>query len=141
MTGPSGAYVNATSAERHELPRTRLSLYYLVGYTLPVGLALMFAPQLTMQLLFSNHVYDDLGLRIGGVFLFSLGLIVVGMIVREVSRAYVITLFVRAFIIAALLTLFTQYRDPALLATSAVVTIGWILTFLGWRKDAAEQRG
>ena len=101
----------------------------------------MFAPQLTMRLLFSNHVYDDLGLRIGGVFLFSLGLIVVGMIVREVSRAYVITLFVRAFIIAALLTLYTQYGDPALLATSTVVTIGWILTFLGWRKDTAEQRG
>ncbi len=121
--------------------RVNLSLYYLAGYTLPVGLALMFVPQLTMQLLFSNHVYDDLGLRIGGVFLFSLGLIVAGMIIREVSRAYVITLFVRAFIITALLTLFIQYRDPALLATSTVVTIGWILTFLGWRKDTAEQRG
>jgi hypothetical protein len=140
MIALSSTSVNATSAIRYELPKTRLSLYYLAGYTLPVGLSLMFVPQLTMQLLFSNHVYDDLGLRIGGVFLFSLGLIVVGMIVREVSRAYVITLFVRAFIIAALLTLFTQYRDPALLATSAVVTIGWILTFLGWRKDT-EQRG
>lgn len=141
MTTLSTTLANATSANCHELPRTRLSLYYLAGYTLPVGLALMFAPQLTMQLLFSNHVYDDLGLRIGGIFLFSLGLIVVGMIVREVSRAYVITLFVRAFIIAALLTLYTQYGDPALLATSTVVTIGWILTFLGWRKDTAEQRG
>jgi hypothetical protein len=140
MIALSSTSVNPTSAKRCELPRTRLSLYYLAGYTLPVGLSLMFVPQLTMQLLFSNHVYDDLGLRIGGVFLFSLGLIVVGMIVREVSRAYVITLFVRAFIIAALLTLFTQYRDPALLATSAVVTIGWILTFLGWRKDS-ERRG
>jgi hypothetical protein len=94
-----------------------------------------------MQLLFSNHVYDDLGLRIGGVFLFAIGLIVAGMIIREVSRAYVVTLFVRAFIITALLTLYTQYGDPALLTTSTVVTIGWILTFLGWRKDTAEQRG
>ena len=141
MTALASTSVTATSAKHHELPRTRLSLYYLAGYTLPVGLALMFVPQLTMQLLFSNHVYDDLGLRIGGVFLFSLGLIVAGMIIREVSRAYVITLFVRAFIITALLTLFIQYRDPALLATSTVVTIGWILTFLGWRKDTAEQRG
>ena len=97
--------------------------------------------QMTMQLLFSNHVYDDLGLRIGGVFLFAIGLIVAGMIIREESRAYAVTLFVRAFIITALLTLYTQYGDPALLATSTVVTIGWILTFLGWRKDTAEQRG
>jgi len=141
MTALSATISNATSAKSHELPRTRFSLFYLAGYTLPVGLALMSVPQMTMQLLFSNHVYDDLGLRIGGVFLFSLGLIVAGMIVREIPRAYVITLFVRAFIITALLTLFVQYRDPALLATSTVVTIGWILTFLGWRKDTAEQRG
>ena len=62
MTALSSTSVTATSAKHHELPRTRLSLYYLAGYTLPVGLALMFVPQLTMQLLFSNHVYDDLGL-------------------------------------------------------------------------------
>jgi hypothetical protein len=141
MNALSTTIVNATSAKRHELPRTRLSLYYLVGYTLPVGLALMFLPQMTMQLLFSNHVYDDLGLRIGGVFLFAIGMIAAGMIIREVSRAYVVTLFVRAFIITALLTLYTQYGDPALLTTSTVVTIGWVLTFLGWRKDTAEQRG
>jgi hypothetical protein len=141
MSALSATIANATSTKRRELPRTRLSLYYLAGYTLPVGLALMFVPHKTMQLLFSNHVYDDLGLRIGGVFLFALGLIVVGMIIRELSRAYTLTLFVRAFIITALLTLYAQYGDPALLTTSAVVATGWILTFLGWRKDTAEQRG
>lgn len=141
MTTLSTTITHATSAERYELPWTRLSLFYLVGYTVPVGLALMFVPQTTMQLLFSNHAYDDLGLRIGGVFLAAIGLIVAGMIIREETRAYAVTLFVRAFIIAALLTLYTQYGDPALLVTSSVVTIGWILTFLGWRKDTAEQRG
>ena len=54
------------SAKSHELPRTRLSLYYLVGYTLPVGVALMFVPQTTMNLLLTNHAYDDLGLRMFG---------------------------------------------------------------------------
>jgi hypothetical protein len=69
---------NDTSAESHELPRTRLSLYYLVGYTLPVGVALMFVPQMTMKLLLTNHAYDDLGLRMFGVLLFSLGLLAAG---------------------------------------------------------------
>jgi hypothetical protein len=41
MNALSTTIVNATSAKRYELPRTRLSLYYLVGYTLPVGLALI----------------------------------------------------------------------------------------------------
>jgi hypothetical protein len=33
MSAISTAIGNDTSAESHELPRTRLSLYYLVGYT------------------------------------------------------------------------------------------------------------
>jgi hypothetical protein len=130
-----------TSAKRHELPRTRLSLYYLVGYTLPVGVALMFVPQMTMSLLFTNHAYDDLGLRMFGVLLFSLGIIASGMIVNKASRVYTVTLFVRGFIIAALFVLYSQYGDPALLAINLVVIVGWALTFLSWRKDKAEERG
>jgi hypothetical protein len=67
-------------------------------------------------------------------------MIAAGMIIQKGSRAYVVTLFVRAFIITALLTLYTLYGDPALLTTSTVVTIGWILTFIGWRKDTADAR-
>jgi len=129
-----------TSAKRHAVPRTRLSLYYLVGYTLPVGVALMFVPQMTMSLLFTNHAYDDLGLRMFGVLLFSLGMVASGMIINNASRAYPVTLFVRGFIIAALFVLYTQYGDPALLVIDLVVTVGWALTFLGWRKDKAEER-
>jgi hypothetical protein len=131
---------NDTSAESHELPRTRLSLYYLVGYTLPVGVALMFVPQMTMKLLLTNHAYDDLGIRMFGVLLFSLGLLAAGLIINKASRVYTGTLFVRGFIIAALFVLYSQYRDPALLAINLVVAVGWTLTFLSWRKDKAEER-
>jgi uncharacterized protein YjeT (DUF2065 family) len=137
--------LNTTSSrsglgERREMPRMRLSMFYLAGYLLPVGLLLMFVPQLTMKLLQTNHAYDDLGLRMGGVFLFALGMIVVSMIVNHAAEMYSTTLFVRAFIIASLLVLFGIYRDPALLAISAVVIIGWVLTFISWRKDTATAR-
>ena len=128
-----------TSAKSHELPRTRLSLYYLVGYTLPVGVALMFVPQTTMNLLLTNHAYDDLGLRMFGVLLFSLGMVVWGMIITKASHVYPVTLMVRGFIIVALLVLYSQYGDPALLAIDLVVTVGWALTFLSWRKDKAGE--
>ena len=141
MNSLSTTIGNDTSAESHELPRTRLSLYYLVGYTLPVGAALMFVPQMTMSLLLTNHAYDDLGLRMFGVLLFSLGIITFGLIINKASRVYTGTLLVRGFIIAALFVLYSQYRDPALLAISLVVIVGWTLTFLSWRKDTAEQRG
>jgi hypothetical protein len=116
-------------------------LYYLVGYTLPVGVALMFVPQTTMNLLLTNHAYDDLGLRMFGVLLFSLGIIASGMIINKASSVYLVTLFVRGFIIAALFVLYSLYGDPALLAVNLVVTVGWALTFLSWRKDKAEERG
>jgi hypothetical protein len=141
MTALSTTIANVTSAKRHELPRTRLSLYYLVGYTLPVGVALMSVPQMTMKLLLTNHAYDDLGLRMFGVLLFSLGILASGLIVNKASSVYTGTLLVRGFIIAALFVLYSQYRDPALLAINLVVTVGWTLTFLSWRKDKAEERG
>ena len=141
MSAISATIGNNTSAEIHELPRTRLSLYYLVGYTLPVGVALMFVPQMTMKLLLTNHAYDDLGLRIFGVLLFSLGILAFGLIVNKASRVYTGTLLVRGFIVAALFVLYSQYRDPALLTINLVVMVGWTLTFLSWRKDTAEQRG
>ncbi|MGY4427890.1 hypothetical protein ACVWWO_000367 [Bradyrhizobium sp. F1.13.1] len=115
MSAISTTIGNDTSAESHELPRTRLSLYYLVGYTLPVGVSLMFVPQTTMNLLLTNHAYDDLGLRMFGVLIFSLGIIAFGLIINKASRVYTVTLFVRGFIIAALFVLYSQYagREPA----------------------------
>ena len=141
MTALSRTIGNATSTNSHELPRTRLSLYYLLGYTLPVGVALMSVPQLTMKLLLTNHAYDDLGLRMFGVLLFSLGILASGLIINKASSVYTGTLLVRGFIIAALFVLYSQYQDPALLVINLVVTVGFTLTFLSWRKDKAEERG
>ena len=95
----------------------------------------------TMSLLLTNHAYDDLGLRMFGVLLFSLGIIASGMIINKASSVYPVTLFARGFIIAALFVLYSQYGDPALLAVNLVVTVGFALTVLSWRKDEAEERG
>jgi uncharacterized protein YjeT (DUF2065 family) len=128
----------SSSEPARHYPMMRLSMFYLAGYPLPVGLLLIFAPQLTMKLLLTNHNYDDLGLRMGGVFLFAIGMIVVSMIINQVPRMYLTTLFVRAFITISLLVLYGIYRDPALLAISVVVMIGWMLTFISWRRNAAQ---
>ena len=140
MTALSTTIAHPASADRHELPRTRLSLYYLLGYTLPVGVALMSAPQTTMKLLLTNHAYDDLGLRMFGVLLFSLGILTLGLIVNKASSVYTGTLIVRSFIIAALFVLYSQYHDPALLVINLVVSVGFTLTLLSWRRDKADER-
>ena len=69
----------------------QLGMFYLAGYLLSVGFLLMFIPQMTMNLLLTNHTYDDLGLRMGGVFLFAIGMIVVSMIINDASRMFLTT--------------------------------------------------
>src|SRR5207247_735630 len=58
--------------EPSRMPRTRLSLFYLIGYLVPSGLAFLLAPQLTLKLLFSNGSYGDVMPRLVGVFILTL---------------------------------------------------------------------
>ena len=60
--------------------RTRLSLFYLAGYLIPAGLALLLAPQFALRLLFSNRDYGDVMPRLVGVLLIVVGIIVVKII-------------------------------------------------------------
>ena len=48
------------------MKRTRLSLYYLIGYLVPGGLALLAFPRLTLKLFFSNTDYGDVLPRLVG---------------------------------------------------------------------------
>jgi hypothetical protein len=119
-------------------PMMRLGMFYLAGYLLSVGYLLMFIPQMTMNLLFTNYHLRRLGFTDG--WCVSLrdrhGRRVhdyqrrVENVSDDVVRARLITI--------SLLVLYGIYRDPALLVISAVVIIGYILTFIGWRKDTAE---
>ena len=46
-----------------------------------------------LQRLLTSHTYDDLGLRLGRVFLFALGMIVTSMIINQASKMFSMTLF------------------------------------------------
>jgi hypothetical protein len=49
------------------MKRTHLSLYYLVGYLLPAGIALIAAPKVALKLLLSNGNYGDVLPRLLGM--------------------------------------------------------------------------
>src|SRR5262249_19295087 len=53
---------------------TRLSLYYLCGYLILGGVALLFFPALSLRLLLSNGAYGDVMPRLVGMLLAGLGL-------------------------------------------------------------------
>src|SRR5687767_14527229 len=115
--------------------RTRLSLFYLAGYSLPSGLALIAAPQLVTKLLFSNGTYPDVIIRMVGVPLASLGVFIVQLIRHRVEALYSTTLLVRVFIITCLLGLFAESRDPMFLSLVGVVGFGFVFTLVSWLAD------
>jgi hypothetical protein len=110
------------------LPRTHLSLYYLAGYLIPVGLALMVAPQTSMALLFSNQQYHSAFPRLAGVLLLSLGIIVAQVIRLKLDKLYPVTLLVRSIIAPWLLWIYIESGNPLFLMMLAVVAFGLVLT-------------
>ena len=57
--------------------RTRLSLWYVVGYLFPVGLGLVFAPQVILKIFFSNQQYGDAFPRFTGLLMVTMASVIV----------------------------------------------------------------
>jgi len=110
------------------MTKTRLSLYYLAGYLIPAGLALMFVPGFALKLLFSNGNYGDFFPRLTGVVLFALGVLIVQIIRHKVEALYSTTVIVRIAILSMLLFLYFSSKDPFFLVIAGVVGLGMILT-------------
>jgi len=121
---------------------THLSLYYLVGYLIPSGLAVLLAPDLTFQLLFSNSngAYGDVLPRLAGAILLALGLLVFQIVRHRVEQLYVTIIYVRLILLAILVGLFLYSRDPFFISLFVVVGIGVVLTTLGYIRDRQSQK-
>jgi len=119
--------------------RTYLSLYYLAGYLIPVGLSLMFFPLQLIKLLFSNRQYDDMFPRLVGVLLLSLGIIIVQIIRLKLEVLYPTTLIVRSIITPTLFCVYLYSGDPLFLVMTGVLAFGLILTGTCYILDRSEK--
>jgi hypothetical protein len=115
--------------------RTRLSLYYLAGYLLVGGVALLLAPRETLKFLLSNGDYGDVFPRLAGMLASGLGLSILGIIRARSEAQYPNTLMVRAYFIICLATLYWMSQDPFFLVVFAVVALGAVLTFTAYLAD------
>lgn len=111
------------------LPKTRLSLYYLVTYLTLTGLALMIAPAWTLKkALFATHEYDDAMPRFAGILMLALGMVVSQVIRFRVSQLYPITVLIRGVIFLYVLWLYFHSGDTFFLAVLGVLGFGILLT-------------
>ncbi len=108
--------------------RTRLSLFYLVGYLFPTGVMLTFAPDLTFKLLFATGSYGDVIPRLAGGLIFALGILVAQIIRYRIEALYSTTVAVRFVLLGILGWLYTRTGDPFFLAVMGVVGVGVLLT-------------
>jgi uncharacterized protein YjeT (DUF2065 family) len=121
--------------------RTRLSLFYLAGYLLPTGLALLLAPRTTLRLMLSNGHYDsDVFPRVAGLLLLALGIIVVQIIRLRAEALYTATLMARSVLLAGFLGFYWYTHDPFFLVVLGVVGLGFALTGTSYWLDRNERR-
>ncbi len=110
------------------MTKTRLSLFYLVGYLFPAGLGLLLAPRPTLKLLLSNGDYSDVMVRLAGMFLVGLGIIVTQLIRLRNEALYSTTLIVRIFFCGCMLAFYFLSGDPLFLVMLGIVGLGLALT-------------
>jgi uncharacterized membrane protein YoaK (UPF0700 family) len=114
---------------------TRLSLYYLAGYLLFAGVALMLVPAFALGLLLSNGQYGDVLPRLLGVVLFALGVFVAQVIRHRVAALYPTTLAVRAVILVVLAALYVRSSDPFFLVLIGIVGLGVVMTGTAYLRE------
>jgi len=122
------------------MKKTHLSLYYLAGYLLPAGLALLFFPQIALKLLFSNGAYGDVFPRLTGAVLIALGIIVIQIIRLRLETLYTTTLFVRVMLCSCFVAFYIYSRDPFFLSLLVIVGVGILLTGTSYVLDRRQNQ-
>ena len=121
---------------------TRLSLFYLIGYLVPSGLLLLFAPQVALTLLFSNSngSYGDVIPRLAGVLALALGLLVVQIVRLKIEGLYTSIIAIRVILITCILGLYFYSRDPFFISLAVVIALGILLSLAGYLTDRRAGR-
>ena len=117
------------------MKKTHLSLYYLVGYLIPAGVALIIAPEWALKLLLSNGNYGDVLPRLVGVILLALGMVILQIVRLHVDVLYSATLIVRSVILVCLFGLYLYSLDPLFLTLLGIVGFGFVLTSISYWSD------
>ena len=117
------------------MKRTWLSLFYETGYLLVAGVFLLAAPDTAFKLLFSNNSYGDVLPRLLGTVLLSIGTVFVQIVRLHIEELYTTTIIVRLPLIAVNLWLFIYSGNPLFLTLFVIVTLGVVLTVMGYVLD------
>ena len=120
------------------MPRTRRTLFYLAGYLSLTGLALLFAPQLTLKLLFANHDYPGAFVQLSGILMIGLAIVVANVIRYGSPVFYRATLMARIPMWILILGLYFQTREAAFIVILCVLGTGIVLTGTSYLSERSK---
>jgi uncharacterized protein YjeT (DUF2065 family) len=108
--------------------RVRLCIWYVAGYLVLSGLALLVSPRVALAAMLSNTDYGSVMPRWVGMLSVAMGTLV-GQIVRlRIAALYPLSFFMPAAMLTGFVDLYLQSDNPLFLAVSAVVGIGVLAT-------------
>lgn len=108
--------------------RTRLCLWYVVGYLFITGMALLIAPSVSMRLMLSTAEYGDVMPRWVGMMSLALAALIAQTLRHHVKVMYPLGFFMPAGMLLGFLGLYGQSGDPLFLTVLAVVGVGVVAT-------------
>lgn len=104
--------------------RIRLCIWYVAGYLVLSGVALLLAPRGALAAMLTNTDYGNIMPRWVGMLSVAMGTLV-GQIVRlRIAALYPLSFFMPAAMLVGFIGLYLQSANPLFLVVSAVVGIG-----------------
>lgn len=122
------------------MTKTRISLFYLASYLLIGGTGFFIFPRPMLRMFLSQGNYSDVMLQLIGLFMISLGIIIVQIIRHRIEQLCATTLLVRSIILISLPAFYFMYKDPLMLVLFGIVGLGFLLTVTSYLIDKKVQR-
>ena len=107
---------------------SRYSLTYLATYLTLGGIGFLFFPTQFSKLLLSNTAYQEIPLRLAGMFSLLLGIVVIQIVRHQLEVLYPTSLLARLIGLVALLVFYFQTHNPMFMTLSIIVFIGFAAT-------------
>jgi len=127
--------------EHRDLRRTRASLFYLVAYLFPFSAGLLISPTDTFHLLGSQAKHATIAWRLFGALLLVLAVVVVRLIQKHQSAAYINTAIGRLAFVVLFSYLVGKTGNVAYLFVLVVLGFGEAWTLIALAFDLREWIG
>src|SRR5262252_5860168 len=124
--------------EHGDLKRTRASLFYLVAYLFPLSTGLLISPTGTFHLLGSRSAHATTAWRLFGGLLLVLAMVVVRLIRKRQSAAYINTAIGRLAFVVLFSYLVGKTGNLAYLVVLIVLGFGEAWTLIALALDIRE---